>query len=454
LRAQSKLESDAAAFRLDSTHEQVEVYYGVLQRGLNFTQVGNAWEAPLHARVELWQNGKAIEHRDISQTIHYEVTKAQLDSISANKLIGATGFSVPYSDNLYAAFIWQTEKPNVADTIRSERLVLPPPGGDQPQFSGIELGSNVAPANGQSSPFEKVGYIFTPNPQAVYGENYTKLYYYTELYIPKTMIDSTQSLTITTRILDATGKQIVAHSEKQSLSRSIIPMIVGLDIDGLMQDRYKLEVQAKEGEGVVARQEKTFFYVSGMQISEEAPTAAAVSTDELFAASPFASMSDAAADELIQQSLYLGTETDRKLSDKLKTVEAKRKWLFEFWMAKDPAGSAPLSAFNVYQARLKEVADKYSYQRTPGWKSGRGRIYLMYGPPTEVEKHLFDAESKPYLIWRYDPTESVRLNSGTKPEFIFVDRQGGGNFWLVNSNVVGEASDPDWYNTEVHRLAH
>jgi GWxTD domain-containing protein len=454
--AQTVLEADAAGFRLDSVADQVQVYYGVLQRVLKFEQKGSAWEAPFNARVELWQNGKTVDKRDIQQVIRYECTKEQLDSIGANMLFGAAAFRTPPSANTIAAFIWQRGSSNVADTIRSEQLELPKTRSNQIEVGGIELGSSIAPANGQASPLERIGYILTPNPSSIYGENYTKLYYYTEIYVPASMISADQSVTVTTRIIDPSGKQLLAKSEKQMLAGATIPLIIGLDIDGLPQDRYRLQVQVKLDDGVVAEREKPFFFVSGMKLSDEAPASAATSTsnDELFAGSQFASMTEASADELIAQSNYLASEAERKMSLKLSSVDAKRRYLFNFWMNRDASGDRPLSAFAVYQQRLRFVSEKYSYQKTPGWKTSRGRVYLIYGPNVYIDEHLFDPDTKPYVTWGYDPDPRIRLNSGNRPEFVFIDRQGGGNFVLVHSNVVGEVSEPDWYSRDARRLSH
>lgn len=452
-RAQLVLEADAAAFKLDSVQDRVEIYYAVLQRGLKFVQNGAAWEAPFDARVELWRDGKVVEQRPITQTIRYEVSKAQLDSISANKLIGMTAFAVGPGDKTVAAFIWHRGSATAADTIRSEQLELPTIRTAKIALGGIELGSNLEKASTTNNPFEKAGYVLTPNPSSVYGENYTTLYYYTELYVPKTFVGS-DAITITTRIVDAGGRQVVAKSQEQPMSGETIPLIVGLDIDGLPQDQYRVQVQIKQDEAVIAERQKTFFYLSGMQVSEEPAANPQASAADLFAASPFAKLNDAEADELIEQSLYVGSDAERKAAKGMKTLDAKRHFLLDFWSRRDPEGARPLSAYGEYLDRLQYVGQKYSYQRTPGWKTSRGRVYLVYGPPHYVGGKEFEPETKPYITWGYDPLPNVRVASGSQPEFVFVDRQGGGNFILVHSNVIGEVSDPDWYNHEARRLAH
>ena len=105
--AQSPIEADALALRYDSTHAEVELDYGVLQRALAFKGSGTIWTAVTSSKVEIWQKGTVAQSKDIHDTVHFTGTHAQLDSAGANKLLGAMGFAVPYSSPIAAVFIWQ-----------------------------------------------------------------------------------------------------------------------------------------------------------------------------------------------------------------------------------------------------------------------------------------------------------------------------------------------------------
>ena len=58
-----------------------------------------------------------------------------------------------------------------------------------------------------------------------------------------------------------------------------------------------------------------------------------------------------------------------------------------------------------------------------GWRSDRGMVYIILGPPNDIDRHPFEADSKPYEIWAY-----YTINR----EFIFVDQTGFGDYRLVN----------------------
>ena len=459
---QGVLEADAVSYRYDSTHAVVEVYYGILQRGLLFQQNGKSWDAKILAKAELWQNNTVVDKKDISQNIHYECTKAHLDSLGANKLLGAAGFSVPYGASVRAAFIWQETKPDgrtVFDTIVAP-VALPDNNPTHFALGGLELASSMEKVGATPSPFEKAGYILNPNPSGVFGENYKKLYYYTELYVPNNLVDPSQNVEIVTRVIDPTGKDILSTTQKQSLSAQTISVITALDVDGLAGDSYKLQVSVKHEDAIVAQGEKTFFYVTEMKLSEEAPIegAQALSEDALFALSDLSKLTEGEANDRVAQAMYFAGEEDQKTAKKLKSLSEKEHFLFSFWRKQDAKfpRTPPLSAYNQFLKRLAEANTKFSYQKTIGWKSGRGRIYIVYGPPPQhgIINEEFDPEYKPYIEWDYDAIPDLRLTAGSRPQFIFLDRQGGGNYVLVHSNVLGETSEPDWKTREAYRLAH
>ncbi len=457
-RSQSPLEADAMALRYDSSRAEVELEYGVIERALLFKLNAGVYTAITFSKIEIWQNGGVAQRKEIRDTVRCPCTRTQLDSAGANKLLGAMGFIVPYARSTAAAFIWQRGESSKAgfDTIVIP-IILPDRDTTKYSFGGIELASAVEKSVGTPGPFEKAGFNVTPNPSAVFGENYTKLYYYSEIYVPQTSVGQTAD--VITDVVDASGKTILTSDEKVQLGGTIVPIILGLDIDGLASDSYKLRVRAKVEDAVQAEAEKAFFYSSGIHLSEEPPeqnTSSAGSDSVLFAGSDFVKMSDAELDEVLAQSMYWGTETDQKAAKKLTTASQKQAFLFTFWRHEDLAmqSSQPLDQYHLFRKRVDDANKKYSYQRTPGWKTSQGRVYITYGPPKAVQTVSFDPGYKPYIIWQYDPDPNIRLSTGSFAEFDFVDRQGGGSYSLVSANVIGETYDANWLANEAERLMH
>jgi len=124
------------------------------------------------------------------------------------------------------------------------------------------------------------------------------------------------------------------------------------------------------------------------------------------------------------------------------TPDGKRQFLIRFWRERDPD---PATAVNEYRVSFNErrgYADqKFGYLNKSGWKTDRGRVYLLYGPPDKIDFHPHDIDARPYEIWYYDSIEGGVM-------FVFVDRNNFGDYRLVHSTKSGELYRSDWYQQE------
>ena len=104
-----------------------------------------------------------------------------------------------------------------------------------------------------------------------------------------------------------------------------------------------------------------------------------------------------------------------------------------------------------YQKLLQYVDEHFSYPKTPGYMTDRGRVYLQYGPPSFVrsEKNFVGALNLnafgtvhylPYELWRYD----LLPNDSPNRVFLFWDEFRSGFYKLLNSNARGEIITPNW----------
>ena len=102
--------------------------------------------------------------------------------------------------------------------------------------------------------------------------------------------------------------------------------------------------------------------------------------------------------------------------------------LSQFWKKKD---STPETAYNEvmveYYRRVDHATRFFGTLRDPdGFKSDRGRIYILYGPPTNTERTL--SPSSGYQEeWTY-------ANAGKR--FIFADESKSGNYVLVSTQSL------------------
>lgn len=123
----------------------------------------------------------------------------------------------------------------------------------------------------------------------------------------------------------------------------------------------------------------------------------------------------------------------------------KVDFLDAFWRMMDDDPSTPEVPLRAqFRDRVAEADGRFGNSRSPGHKTNRGRIFVLYGPPDLRETYPLESHAKPYEIWSYDDIEGG-------VEFVFVDRSGLGEYNLIHSTKRGEVSNADWYNTFVQR---
>ncbi len=119
-------------------------------------------------------------------------------------------------------------------------------------------------------------------------------------------------------------------------------------------------------------------------------------------------------------------------------IEGKRNIISKFWIRRDPDPSTPINESQVeFQQRLQYVDGQFSTPRRKGWKTDLGRVFLIYGAPSEIERYPSSIEAKPYQIWHY-----YEIEGGV--QFIFVDKTGFGQMELVHSTARNELQDYQW----------
>lgn len=127
-------------------------------------------------------------------------------------------------------------------------------------------------------------------------------------------------------------------------------------------------------------------------------------------------------DLAIRQLKYIATSEEN--SRLRRALPGERDRLFrDFWKRRDPsAGTDENELMDEYYRRVEYSNTHFSTNRD-GWEVDRGRIFVLYGEPTDIERHPFEPGSRPYEIWFYS-------NLGRR--FVFVDYTGFGDYQLAS----------------------
>jgi GWxTD domain-containing protein len=137
---------------------------------------------------------------------------------------------------------------------------------------------------------------------------------------------------------------------------------------------------------------------------------------------------------------YIITPEERKAFKGLKTDEERESFIESFWLRRDPT---PDTIDNEYRDEHYEriaYANEHYASGIPGWKTDRGRIYIMYGKPDEIESHpsggTYDrpieqgggtTSTFPFEIWRYRYIEGI----GNEVLLEFVDPSMSGEYHMT-----------------------
>src|ERR1041384_4010576 len=139
---------------------------------------------------------------------------------------------------------------------------------------------------------------------------------------------------------------------------------------------------------------------------------------------------------------YIITDKEREIFNKLQTDEEREQFIEEFWRRRDPDPDTEENEFKEQYYERIAYANEHYASGIPGWKTDRGRIYIMYGKPDEIESHPAggpyeretyegggETSTYPFERWFYRYIEGVV--SGIEIEF--VDPTGSGEYRIAMS---------------------
>lgn len=145
---------------------------------------------------------------------------------------------------------------------------------------------------------------------------------------------------------------------------------------------------------------------------------------------------------------YIITDEERKAFKKLETDDEREKFIEEFWRRRDPDPDTDENEFKEEYYERIAYANEHFASGIPGWKTDRGRIYIMYGKPHERETHPMggaynrpswegggSTTTYPFEIWFYRYLPGV----GSGIEIEFVDPTGSGEYRIARNPFEKDA---------------
>lgn len=432
------LTMDFCRFRGDENETYLEIYIDLPRDEVTLSQDSMGWYGALNFNGQIRQNRKSIAS-DHWQIDFMDDNKPEVSS--TQRVIDARIYQLPagfYDITISARDSLSDNSWTTHDTITiSDRPI------DRLTISDIELASHMLPMHVRPI-FSRGEFSLVPNPRRTFGGDQSFFIYYVEIYpplinnsgeidsmriVPDLEMNTQISYRINRYILNGIQDTIRTYTEKiRTGSLEGFADLDTIDLEEFPTGAYRFILSVTDDDGNVADYNTPFYIYDKNRLPEHFKPA--VNIKEV--------------DEELAEVNFLLTRGQRKLIRKM-NPEEKQEFLNEFWRRYDDNPATPeIPMRNAFRSRVMIADDMFNTSRSPGHKTDRGRIFILYGKPTDKEYYPLEIDSKPYEIWTYDHLEGGVF-------FAFVDRSGLGEHALVHSTKRGETYNPRWMELFVYR---
>jgi GWxTD domain-containing protein len=138
--------------------------------------------------------------------------------------------------------------------------------------------------------------------------------------------------------------------------------------------------------------------------------------------------------------IYIIAPEERRTFLRLQTNEEREQFIEAFWQRRNPDPDSLDNTYKEEHYRRIAYVNEHFPSGIPGWKTDRGKIYIMWGPADEIDSHPTggnwdrpmdqgggSTSTYPYEDWRYRYLEGM----GENVEIEFVDPTSTGEYHLT-----------------------
>jgi GWxTD domain-containing protein len=429
----STFEFDYAQFGYDSVSNYLEMYYSFNQDNLTPAVIANKkfLEGILEVNITDSLSGKVIFNKE------WKIQHQVEDTAEHNKdLEGVIGFKLP--DGKYKLMVGGGGNDKKNEKISNDYIRVHHFYDSSLSLSDLQLATNILQDSpNQNSIFYKNSLEVIPAPTVVFGVNRPVVFYYSEIY----NLDKIDTSHVVKSF------QLVYNSKGQLLNKKIKVLPHGLSskvemgsvvINKYPTDTYTLVLTVADSVGNFGISSSKKFFIYNPDVLAAKDTSSTIISSSL--SSEFGAMSEEEINDIWEKSKYEATPQELKNFTKIAGMESKRQFLFNFWKKRDSDLSTKANEkFRDYLKRVEDSNQRFGTMSKLGWKTDRGRIFILYGEPNEIERFPNQMDTKPYEIWHYNDIEGGVL-------FVFADLSGFSDYMLIHSTMRGELRDDNWQN--------
>lgn len=134
---------------------------------------------------------------------------------------------------------------------------------------------------------------------------------------------------------------------------------------------------------------------------------------------------------LDQDVIWIISKVEKEVFLSLKTDTERDRFIDNFWLARDPSPGTPKNEFkDEHYRRINYANAHFNREGGPGWRTDRGHMYILLGPPAQVFDFYTQYQVYPLELWFYSARQHTSLPNHF--HLIFWQVYGAGGFKLYS----------------------
>ncbi len=377
---------------------RLEVYYQIYNAALTFYRQPDDYVADYDISINVYGKNDILEE-SFSQTRQVRVLSDERAKSRFDYRTNQVSFDL--DEGKYEVKLVLSD-PNSASVLeRDFKVKLKRQHEKTPRLSDIQLVQAANPTSDDTSKFDKGGYTLIPSVSHRYGANDAlKLLFYFEVYQGRSDEDS---IAIETKLRHETKGMLYRDTLTSKITNGVLRQFREISMDNLRPGEFRLDVTLK------GRRDKT--------LDSQAKYFELIWSEQSLLMYDYES--------IVSQLSLISLPGEIQTLKSQETYDDRLKAFNDFWDSRDPTpGTRENENKNEFYHRIHVANQMFAYLRTPGWKTDRGRVYIVYGEPDQVEDYPFELNQYPHQEWHYYRDARYR-------KFVFIDETGDGDFRLI-----------------------
>lgn len=391
---------DHAVFRGDSLNSyKLEVYYQIYNLALNFEKEDSLYSADYEITVDVYKDKEVIgSYHQSNEVILSDKSKVKSSYDYRTNQVNFSLESGKYEIKINLI------DPNSTEVIHKQfKVKLKDYKNKYPILSDIEIVQLAVPSGEELTVFDKGGMTMVPSISHSFGntgDDSLNLFFYFEIYDGYSKF---KKIRIETVLRHFTKGMIYRDSLSSEFSHGAVRQFRKINMDDIPAGEYELivTIRGKKKKKIAVKYKNfTLFWTQKSMLKHDYKS-------------------------IVNQLSLVADEDEIKLLKNKKTYEERLKAFNDFWLTRDPTpGSLDNETKAEFYRRVAIANSNFSYLSRSGWRSDRGRIFIRYGEPDQIEDYPIMPNSVPYQEWHYYRTSSYR-------KFVFIDEKEDGDYRLV-----------------------